>query len=273
MEAPTPESSFAKRFPPPESQWTERYTQDHRRLVEAALADREVLGCFERAGQLPPFYGVGYDERVVEYPWALAQGPRGRALDAGSTLNHAHVLNFFLPRLDSLHIVSISPEANFFRDRGVSYLQADLRDLPYPDDYFDTVISLSTLEHVGMDNAFYGVDAPPDPNPRFQGGRAAAELSRVVRPRGMAVISVPFGRRENHGWFRQFDRDDLDDLLSCFGTKSAETRIYRYTSTGWQLSDLESVANERYRDFRTEPDLPPDGAAAARAAACVRLSF
>jgi SAM-dependent methyltransferase len=273
MRAPEPESTLAKQFPPPESQWTEQYAEDHRNLVTAVLADPGVLTRFELAELLPRFYGIGYDERVVEYPWALAQGPTGRVLDAGSTLNHARVLDHFLPRLAALQIVSISPETNDFRDRGVSYMQADLRDLPYEDDSFDTVISLSTLEHVGIDNAFYGVKTPPDSDPNSQGRLAADELSRVVRTGGTVLFTVPFGKRENHGWFRQFDAGDLEDLLARFGSKSAEIRIYRYASTGWQLSNLKSAVNECYRDFRKEPEAPPDRAAAARAVACVRLGF
>ena len=194
MRAPIPETTLATQFPPPESQWTEQYVEDHRNLVTAVLADRGVLARFERAELLPRSYGVGYDERVVEYPWVLAHGPTGRALDAGSTLNHAHVLDYLLPRLATLHIVSISPETNDFRDRGVSYIQADLRDLPYRDDYFDTVISLSTLEHVGMDNASTASRRPQIPT---RTPRAGSPLMNSPESSGRAEQSSSRCRSED----------------------------------------------------------------------------
>ena len=72
-------------------------------------------------------------------------------LDAGSTLNHAHILQRLRPAMDKLHIVTLAPEERAFPELDVSYLFADLRDLPLSDDVYDQVVSISTLEHVGLD--------------------------------------------------------------------------------------------------------------------------
>jgi Methyltransferase domain len=72
-------------------------------------------------------------------------------LDASSTLNQAHVVDRFLPRIERLHIVTLAPEADAFIDRGISYVYEDLRDLPYRDSSFDSVACVSTLEQVDMD--------------------------------------------------------------------------------------------------------------------------
>ena len=152
---------------------------------------------FENRARLPPGFGIGLDERVVEFPWLLAQGLGGRILDAGSALNHAHVLDHVRPLASDLHVVTLEPEAEAFTDRKVSYVYADLRYLPYRDGFFDVVVCLSTLEHVGMDNAFYGVDAPRAPDPAAEVRTAVAELDRVASKR--VLITVPYGRREDHG--------------------------------------------------------------------------
>lgn len=57
---------------------------------------------------------------------------------------------------------------------------ANLEDLPYPDRFFDLVISTEVLEHVG------------------EVERAIRELHRVLDPEGHALITVPYV----HGWSR-----------------------------------------------------------------------
>src|SRR4051812_39028957 len=120
---------FALRYPPPRIPWTPDYTELHRDFVRAALDDDGVIARFRAGARLPRAYGVGLDERVVEYPWLCAHLPAGgRVLDAGSTLNHAHILDRFLTGVASLHIVTLSPEPISFPERGVSYIFADLRE-------------------------------------------------------------------------------------------------------------------------------------------------
>ena len=267
------DSGWAKRYPPPEAPWTEAYVERHRALVREALEDRELVARIESRRHLPRGYGFGYDERVVEYPWLGAQRPSGHTLDAGSTLNHAHVLDYFLPRLGPLHIVTLAPEALSFPERGVSYLSADLRDLPYRDGLFETVVCLSTLEHVGMDNTIYGSGDSRAPDPDAELARAVAELRRVLRPHGLLLITVPYGRAEDHGWFRQLDRGGVERLVELVGPRRHSLSVFRYDKAGWQLSDLEHAADARYRDYTRDPAPADDRAAAARAVVCLRLEL
>ena len=124
------------------------YEFARRRSVEDALADDALISEFRAGGSLPERYGTGLDERIVEYPWLLAHQRGGPTLDAGSVLNHDFVLQRVLPHLAPLFTVTLRPEAHVFTDRGVSYIYADLRDLPLRDERFQTVICASTLEHV-----------------------------------------------------------------------------------------------------------------------------
>jgi Methyltransferase domain len=122
---------------------------------------------------------VGFTS-VVEFPWLFVQRLEGRMLDAGSALNHTHVLDRLLPRVESLHIATLAPEPHAFADRGVSYVYEDLRDLPYRGSYFDTIACISTLEHVGMDNRMYGATAPASAHPEHEAARAIADVRRVL---------------------------------------------------------------------------------------------
>src|SRR5207247_10845900 len=129
-------------------EWTPEYVQARDRFISETLDDHQLLARFRSRRRLPRGYGVGLDERVIEYPWLFAQEPVGRVLDAGSTLNHVHLLDRLLPRIDALTITTLVPEQPDFTSRGVSYVYADLRELPFRDGWFDSVVCLSTLEHV-----------------------------------------------------------------------------------------------------------------------------
>lgn len=265
------DGEFVHVFPPVETPWTEEYALRHAETLAATLGSRRAIDVFARRAQLPSGFGVSLDERVVEYPWALARLSRGRVLDAGSTLNHAHVLDHFLPVIDELSIVTLAPEPHSYPERGVKYTFGDLRNLPFDDGRFDTVVSISTLEHVGMDNTGYGAPSQVVKNPHDEMQRAVRELARVAVLGGRMLITVPYGVREDHGWFRQFDRQDLADLIDAVSPLRVELTIFQYHSTGWRIGTLRSARRARYRDFTHDPRPVSDWAAAARAVACLDM--
>jgi hypothetical protein len=88
-----------------------------------------------------------------EYSWLLAHLQSGPEifLDAGSALNHAFILEQPVLEKKKLHILTLAPESNCFWQKGISYLYHDLRSIPIRDGYYDAIVGLSTLEHVGCD--------------------------------------------------------------------------------------------------------------------------
>jgi SAM-dependent methyltransferase len=260
--------TWARRFPPTAEPGTLAYDATHRALVGSLLDSEAWDRRFVRGKQLPAGLGAGFDERVVEYPWLLSRRLGGRVLDAGSVLNHRHLVERVRPQVSELTIVTLAPEPVAFTSLGVSYLYGDLRELPFRDGWFDEVVCLSTLEHVGMDNAVYGASAPRAEDPRAEAGAALRELLRVVRPGGRVHLSVPYGRREDHGWFRQLDRDDVGDLLARAGAPRHEQIVFAHTPRGWRRTSASAAADASYD---ATPGRGADGAVAARAVLCATI--
>ena len=154
------------------------------------------------------------------------------------------MIGHFVP--SRLIVATLAPESTNFLARGVSYLFADLRHLPFATASFDQVLCISVLEHVGMDNRVYGSSATATTSPEAEAQTALSELQRILRPGGRLLLSVPFGQRTTMGWQRQFDRNDLDLLLSGISASAVKITVYARDAGGWQLSSLESAAQCSY---------------------------
>ena len=263
--------------------WTSGYYLYKSKLITEALQNENLLAGFRHNDPLPSGYGYGVDERCIEYPWLIANlscGP-GLLLDAGSTLNHDFILDHPALQGKGIHILTLAPEANCFWQQGISYLFHDLRDIPIRDNYYDTIVCISTLEHIGCDNTFYtGTDSHRENKPE-DFIRAMQELRRVLRPGGTLFLTVPFGVHRHFGTFQQFDRELLKRAANVFSTptdKAIQT-FYRYTPGGWNIASADDCADCEYVGWITQPrnqwpdpiPVERDLAAAARAVACVQM--
>ena len=222
---------------------------------------------------------AGLDERVVEYPWVFerlaALQPRGPVLDAGSVLNYERVLRAWHEKLlPPVSIVTLGYEGHALPSDRVRYEFADLRELPYRDGWFSLSLSLSTLEHVGLDNSIYGsaAGAAAQSNPDTEAGRALDEIARVTRRSGTLLLSVPYGVRSNRGWFRIFDAGELDQLISRPGWKDRKVRYFRARRDGWRECAAGDASDAGYNEPRGGQRTAPPFVAAAEAVALVEMT-
>lgn len=254
--------------------WTKGYVYYKDRLLTEVVNDPATLERFRTGAELPDEYGVGIDERCIEYPWALSQlsdcGPR--LLDAGSALNHEYLLEHDLLEDRSTLIYTLAPEPYSLSRHNVSYVYGDLRETLLRDNYFDVVACISTLEHVGMDNTMlYSSQELYQECDSDAHLAVLKEIRRVLKPGGILLITVPFGKAENHGWMQQFDLARVHRLIDEFGGRVEHERYYRYLATGWIRTGAEECAECEYFNVHARQNFDEDNAAAARAVACLRL--
>jgi SAM-dependent methyltransferase len=262
--------------------WRPGYDEYRAQYLRRAVEDTELLAVFRDGGSLPKDYAFRLDARAVEIPWVLSRlsEREGVVLDAGSALNHEFVL--LSPALAGKRIIitTLAPEADAFWRLGVSYVFGDLRHLDFRDELFDSIVCISTIEHVGMDNSRYAGTAETarrsDSRDFLQ---AVTELKRVLKPGGILYLSFPFGRYENHGWFQQFDAQLVDTLVAGFAPAQVRETIFRYQPEGWSLSDRSACADceffdvhlSKYFDSSSDIEYPPDYPAGERGLACLEL--
>jgi SAM-dependent methyltransferase len=178
------------------------------------------------------------DERAIEIPWALARyaGER-RVLDIGTAFaERAYVEGLQELGAAELVTVDLAEPADVI---------ADVRDLPFEDGRFDLALCISTLEHIGRDNATYDVDAPRDE----RGDEAALrELRRVLAGDGRLLVSVPTGVHEDQGW--QVQREPLAwiELFERCGFLVYEDELYVRGDDGWRTATLADAERARYAD-------------------------
>ena len=266
--------------------WSKEYIERRQETLWRIVRDEALLADFAARRPLPAGHGSGLDERCVEYPWvlsALRPGPE-RLLDAGSALNHPWLLDLPVFRGKGLHILTLAPEPYCAWSAGFSYLYADLRDIPIRDGYYERIVCISTLEHVGFDNSVYAGEAHRECGPPGEHLNALRELSRVLAPGGELLLTLPFGRQENLVLAQQFDSALLAELVEAFAPARAEQTFYRYCPDGWRLADEAACADAAYARWAIDYFLDPGGydlnaapvdadrAPAARAVACLRLT-
>lgn len=240
----------------------------------------EIVQALQNPSAQP--YGAtagGLDERAVEYPWIFeriaAVHPAGEpVLDAGSVMNYSEIAAEWERRKPGpLSIVTLRHEGHAYPSDDMRYEYADLRRLPYRDGWFATALSVSTLEHVGMDTAIYGGDIARAADPEAEMALALRELDRVTAGGGNVLVSVPFGAADDRGWLRVLDFGQVDRIGAWLPWSRTSLRVFRAFEEGWREVAPEAAADAGYNEptFRPGRRTAPDFVAAAEAVALLEF--
>lgn len=249
--------------------WKLGYFTQKKISISSAIDDKNLnFDC------LPNFYGEKLDERVLEYPWVLKQlqGKTGDVLDAGSSLNYRYLLEKKFFQEINLTIMTLAPEKRFYNEKNISYLYGDLRNIPIKNSHFDYIISISTIEHIGLDNTLlYTNDKSKNETAAGDFTEALKEFRRVLKPGGKCFITVPFGKPIIKSWYQVFGRTQLEQALEAFLPESYETDFFKYTTKGWIKAREDELTETEFFDVHEHDSLDPDFAAGARGLLCLTL--
>lgn len=107
-------------------------------------------------------------------------------------------------------------------------LRMDARMTGFRNEVFDQVICISTIEHIGI--GIDGGDTDDDGDIK-----AVKEILRILKRRGSAIITLPYGKINNHE-HRVYDRYALSRLVAVDNGFSVATKkeFYGYERGRWK---------------------------------------
>jgi len=171
----------------------------------------------------------GVNERIIELPYvlaALANLPSGsHLLDFGATESP---LALSLASLGH-DVIALDQRPYPLEHRHLTVVVGPVEDWAGPPRPFDAIISLSTLEHVGIRTDHYGstvtnLGLDREILERFRGWLA---------PRGRLIMTAPYGRWAIDSLQRTYDAGHLEELLQGW---QVEERRFAFTSDSLQWS-------------------------------------
>jgi SAM-dependent methyltransferase len=172
-------------------------------------------------------------ERVVEYPLtlqALADIRDGRILDVGCRYSRLPI------QLASLgyQVWGIDIHPCGIRHPNFTFIRGDIRHADLPKRYFDAVISISALEHIGL--SFYGESKD------LMGDKTALEsMKKLLKSNGRMVLSFPFGKKGEGVFYRVYGDTDLKEMRN--GLRILSEEFFKKTKDGWVKASLNEVIN------------------------------
>jgi O-antigen chain-terminating methyltransferase len=86
-----------------------------------------------------------------------------------------------------------------------------------------------------------------------------AEMLRILKRGGKLILTVPFGRFVDYGWFINYDSVGIERLLSSSRTSAIQADYFQYTLGGWMPCSADDLRNTVDGD---------NGAPAAAGVAC-----
>ena len=129
--------------------------------------------------------------RCIEYPFAASQADGAqRLLDVGTVKADPAWLSWLEALQIEVHATDYDAPLRMFNR--VCFHQADVRDLPIQEDYFDKIMAVSVIEHIGLASPQVMASELPQVDPHGDLD-AVLELARVLKPGGELIMTFPFG--------------------------------------------------------------------------------
>jgi SAM-dependent methyltransferase len=157
--------------------------------------------------------GIFVSERIIENAFAIRSLPGNvkRILDVGCCESDLCIQLATM----GFQVFGIDTSNCELTHRNFHFLRDDIRETHFQDDYFDVVMAISSIEHIGLGH--YG-----DPDYLDGDLKAMKEIRRVLMDGGLLILSTPFGAKSTTTWERVYDNDSLAKLLEGFNVQKTD---------------------------------------------------
>jgi hypothetical protein len=209
-------------------------------------------------------------ERAVEvsiaFDFLARQESKEKVLEIGNTLQHYENTLSDILGIRHRRIVDKFEE-------GPGITNIDIMEIDAEEKY-QTIVSISTVEHVGQHCSPTGKYGMQKQASDFEAPlKAIAKIYDLLAPGGHALLTVPFGRLTDGGWYIQFSSDYLELLVTSYGIprEALAVSFLKYVAMEprwsnprqlWVEAQAEELGDVRYDNFWS----------AARAIAVIELT-
>jgi len=158
------------------------------------------------------------NERIVEIPFVFQnlKLPKGsKILDFGCGESK---LSLELASL-GYRVTGVDLNDYNFTHPNFEFVKGNFLKNNFPDEYFDAVVAVSSIEHVGL--GAYG-ESFWDEEGDY---KAVREIHRILKTGGIFIMTVPFGKRGKTLTYRVYDKKTLFNILNGFKIEKIECYI------------------------------------------------
>jgi 2-polyprenyl-3-methyl-5-hydroxy-6-metoxy-1,4-benzoquinol methylase len=178
-----------------------------------------LLSRFNRADQT--------EGRMIEYAFILKNIIQEAKLNARILLVGCagDVLSTILPVL-GYKVIGLDVKYVPLKYQGFIFTQQDIRNTSFLDNYFDVVVAVSTIEHVGLLDGDVKGDV-----------QALNEIHRILKPQGILLMTTTYSAKYKQTTTeRIYDLPHINSLLAKFKIEVLE--VYIVDKSGmWSKSD------------------------------------
>lgn len=149
-------------------------------------------------------------DRYLEYPFAIRNlpKPKARILDVGCSGSYFPLLLAAFGYETYCLDIRKYEILNTLKISNLVFKQEDIRKTTFADNFFDAVIAISSLEHIGLAGR-YGSNED-----KHGDGIAVNEMKRVLKENGTMILTLPFGKAKViRPYSKIYDEEWISDLI------------------------------------------------------------
>lgn len=246
-------------------------------LGYSIIKERKIINAINDINEKLYFEDVeGIDERIIEYKWLfneIKKSSQKKILDAGSTLNFKYILEKIYKN-NKIYIKTLYPENKNFPELGISYIYGDLRENFFSENYFDTIVCISTLEHVGLNNNLYSNHKINNNNNKNNINlddylKVIDQFKKILKHNGILFLTIPFGKKMTLEHLQQFDEEGIKRIINQFNPSKLDLKFAQYKNYIWSECKMNDCLNNEIRTFSSKKSI--DNAASARSVCLIRM--
>lgn len=152
------------------------------------------------------------NERVIEYPWVYKNIPdleNCRVLDVGAK-EGLPVTDMLLEKDNIVYALDINASGSYQKGNLIIE-KGDIISTSFEENFFDAVIAVSTLEHIGVAGR-YGISGEDE----LGDLKAMREIFRILKPGGKVLVTVPYGMGRSLPLNRLYNAERINGIFNDF---------------------------------------------------------